>query len=123
MTAAGSSARFKLAERIYFAINETPENIEKGRDDPELHRRTALCERTNQGKAEEPAACTSQTASPFGGLNSFCFEILSDFLGSLQLAGMPVSDCIAQLTRAAPGKGRVNGAGCRAPVQLPFRNL
>ncbi len=32
---------------IYFDINETPENIEKGRDVLELHRRTALCELTN----------------------------------------------------------------------------
>ena len=38
----------------------------------------------DQGKAEGLAACNSQTASPFGCLNNFYFEILSNFLGSLQ---------------------------------------
>lgn len=40
----------------------------------------------NQGKAEGLAACDSQTTSPFGSLNSFCFEILSNFWGSLHFA-------------------------------------
>ena len=40
----------------------------------------------NQGKTEGPAACNSQTASPFGCLNNFYFRILSNFLGSLQFA-------------------------------------
>ena len=31
------------------------------------------------------AACNSQTTSPFGCLNDFCFKILSNFLGALQL--------------------------------------
>ncbi|WP_419511743.1 hypothetical protein, partial [Hominenteromicrobium sp.] len=39
----------------------------------------------NQGKAKGLAACNSQTASPFGCLNNFYFEILSNFLGSLHL--------------------------------------
>ena len=39
----------------------------------------------NQGKAEGLAACSSQTASPFGRLNNFCFELLSNFLGSLHM--------------------------------------
>src|SRR5699024_10583169 len=30
------------------------------------------------------AACNSQTTSPFGCLNNFCFQILSNFWGSLQ---------------------------------------
>ena len=36
-----------------------------------------------QGKAKGLAICFSQTASPFGCLNNFYFEILSNFLGSL----------------------------------------
>ena len=40
----------------------------------------------DQGKTEGLAACNSQTASPFGCLNNFYFEILSNFLGSLQNA-------------------------------------
>ncbi|MGO5550850.1 hypothetical protein ACTQW9_16505, partial [Lachnospiraceae bacterium LCP19S3_B12] len=36
-----------------------------------------------QGKAKGLAACSSQTTSPFGCLNKFCFQILSNFLGSL----------------------------------------
>ncbi|WP_418589759.1 hypothetical protein, partial [Hominenteromicrobium sp.] len=39
----------------------------------------------NQGKAKGLAACNSQTASPFGCLNNFYFEILSNFLGSLHV--------------------------------------
>ena len=38
-----------------------------------------------QGKAKRLAACSSQATSPFGCLNNFCFEILSNFLGSLHL--------------------------------------
>ncbi|WP_419171006.1 hypothetical protein, partial [Negativibacillus massiliensis] len=38
----------------------------------------------HQGKAEGLAACNSQTTSPFGCLNNFSTEILSNFLGALQ---------------------------------------
>ena len=41
----------------------------------------------HQGKVKGLAACNSQTTSPFGCLNNFYFEILSNFLGSLQQAG------------------------------------
>ena len=40
---------------------------------------------TPKFKKKEPAACNSQTTSPFGCLNNFCFEILSNFSGSLQI--------------------------------------
>ena len=32
------------------------------------------------------AACNSQTTSPFDCLNNFCFQFLSNFLGSLQFS-------------------------------------
>ena len=38
----------------------------------------------NQVRAKGPAACHSQTTSPFGCLNNFFTKILSNFLGSLQ---------------------------------------
>ena len=51
----------------------------------ELDRISGLLQQPqDQGKAEGLAACNSQTASPFGCLNNFYFEILSNFLGSLQ---------------------------------------
>ena len=40
---------------------------------------------SHQGKAEGLAACNSQTASPFGCLNNFYFQILSNFLGALHI--------------------------------------
>ena len=39
----------------------------------------------DQGKTKGPAACNSQTTSPFGCLNNFCVEFLSNFLGSLHV--------------------------------------
>ena len=35
-------------------------------------------------KTKGLTACNSQTASPFGCLNNFCVEFLSNFLGSIQ---------------------------------------
>ena len=37
-------------------------------------------------KTKGLAACNSQTASPFGCLNNFCVEFLSNFLGAVQVA-------------------------------------
>ena len=40
--------------------------------------------RKSKAKLNGPAACNSQAASPFGCLNNFCVEFLSNFLGALQ---------------------------------------
>ena len=45
-----------------------------------------FCPHPPTRKTKGPAACNSQTASPFGCLNNFCVEFLSNFLGSLQLS-------------------------------------
>ena len=46
-------------------------------------RRSGLVQQSqDQGKIEGLAACYSQTANPFGSLNHFCFEILSNFICS-----------------------------------------
>ena len=41
-------------------------------------------------KTKGPAACNSQAASPFGCLNNFCVEFLSNFLGSLHYDMYPL---------------------------------
>ena len=50
-----------------------------------------------QGKAKGLAACHSQTTSPFGCLNNFCFQILSNFLGALQYSSCPLFFSFQQL--------------------------
>ena len=48
----------------------------------------------NQGKAKGLAACSSQTTSPFGCLNNFYFQILSNFWGSLHCLRMRDLLCV-----------------------------
>ena len=48
-----------------------------------LHYLELLQQPPHQGKAEGPAACNSQTTSPFGCLYIFCLQRLSNFLGPL----------------------------------------
>ena len=49
------------------------------------HRISGLLQQPqDQGKAKGPAACSSQTTSPFGRLNNLRLIYLSNFLGSLQ---------------------------------------
>ncbi|MFR5851717.1 MAG: hypothetical protein ACLUEM_06530, partial [Oscillospiraceae bacterium] len=55
-----------------------------------------------QGKVKGLAACNSQTASPFGCLNNFYFEILSNFLGSLHCGAAVVF--LVVFTMACRGK-------------------
>ena len=52
----------------------------------------------DQGKAKGLAACSSQTASPFGCLNNLYFRILSNFLGSLQIVAHELSFLNSEIT-------------------------
>ena len=60
-----------------------------------------LQEQTKQGKIKRLAACTSQTASPFGCLNSFQLKIWSLFLGSLHSG--PAEVCLFVLAALKTG--------------------
>ncbi len=59
------------------------------------------------------AACNSQTASPFGCLNNFCFKLLSNFLGALHVKLRGIYCCLLKITwcrrygrRRRPGRAR-----------------